>query len=194
MPLDLKPMTALALWRAVTLEGVRSDAPDLTQRQFAILLHVYLVPPPHTVRGLAQTLKVTKPAITRALDTLGRLQLLKRRRDTGLIVPGPIQAAAVAALNDDAHVVAAQRTYERRRALLTQGLQAAGFRVNESGAGLFVWATIGESDQATAQQFADLGVLVAPGGFYGPSGRKHVRMSLTVPDQALEEVILRLQP
>jgi DNA-binding MarR family transcriptional regulator len=81
MPLDLKPMTALALWRAVTLEGVRSDAPDLTQRQFAILLHVYLVPPPHTVRGLAQTLKVTKPAITRALDTLGRLQLLKRRRD-----------------------------------------------------------------------------------------------------------------
>lgn len=81
MPLEIKPMTALALWREVTLESVRSDAPDLTQRQFAILLHVYLVPPPHTVRGLAQTLKVTKPAITRALDTLGRLGLLKRRRD-----------------------------------------------------------------------------------------------------------------
>ena len=81
MPVDLKAMTALALWREVTLEGVRSDQPDLTQRQLAILLHVYLQPPPHTVRGLAQTLKVTKPAITRALDTLGRLQLLKRRRD-----------------------------------------------------------------------------------------------------------------
>lgn len=81
MQVDLKPMIALALWREVTLEGVRSELPDLTQRQLAILLHVYLQPPPHTVRGLAKTLKVTKPAITRALDTLGRLQLLKRRRD-----------------------------------------------------------------------------------------------------------------
>lgn len=81
MPLDLKPMTALALWRDVTLAGVRADTPDLTQRQLTILLHVYLVQPPHTVRGLASTLNVTKPAITRALDTLGRIGLLKRRRD-----------------------------------------------------------------------------------------------------------------
>jgi DNA-binding MarR family transcriptional regulator len=81
MPLELKPMNALALWRDVTLETVRSDSPDLTQRQLAILLQVYLMPPPHTVRGLAATLKVTKPAITRALDTLGRAGLLKRRRD-----------------------------------------------------------------------------------------------------------------
>lgn len=81
MPFDMKPMTALALWHAVTLNGVRAATPDLTQRQLAILLHVYLNPPPHTVRGLAQTLNVTKPAITRALDTLGRLSLLRRRRD-----------------------------------------------------------------------------------------------------------------
>ncbi|MCC6920313.1 MAG: winged helix-turn-helix transcriptional regulator [Alphaproteobacteria bacterium] len=81
MPLELKPLTALTLWRDVTLESVRSELPDLTQRQLAILLHVYLMPPPHTVRGLAATLNVTKPAITRALDTLGRTGLLKRRRD-----------------------------------------------------------------------------------------------------------------
>ena len=81
MPLEIKPMTALALWREVTLASVRADTPDLTQRQLTILLHVYLVPPPHTVRGLAKTLNVTKPAITRALDTLGRIGLLKRRRD-----------------------------------------------------------------------------------------------------------------
>lgn len=74
-------MTALALWRDVTLGTVRSDLPDLTQRQLAILLHVYLAPPPHTVRGLAAILDVTKPAITRALDTLGRAGFLKRRRD-----------------------------------------------------------------------------------------------------------------
>ena len=81
MPLEIKPMTALALWRDVTMEGVRADTPDLTQRQLAILLHVYLVPPPHTVRGLARTLKVTKPAITRALDRLGELDLARRKVD-----------------------------------------------------------------------------------------------------------------
>ncbi len=81
MSLDIRPMTALQLWYDVTLAGVRGETADLTQRQMAILLHVYLKPPPHTVRGLAATLDVTKPAITRALDTLGRLGLLKRRRD-----------------------------------------------------------------------------------------------------------------
>jgi DNA-binding MarR family transcriptional regulator len=81
MGLEIKPMTALSLWHAVTLAGVRDAAPDLTQRQLAILLHVYLNPPPHTVRGLAATLGVTKPAITRALDSLGAIGLLKRRRD-----------------------------------------------------------------------------------------------------------------
>ena len=81
MPLEIKPMTALALWRDVTMEGVRADTPDLTQRQLAILLHVYLVPPPHTVRGLAARLGVTKPVITRALDSMGKLGLVSRKRD-----------------------------------------------------------------------------------------------------------------
>ena len=63
------------------LETVRRDGPDLSARQLAILLTVYLTPPPHTVRGLAASLGVSKPAITRALDTLGALDLLKRRRD-----------------------------------------------------------------------------------------------------------------
>ncbi len=81
MAFELKPLQALNLWQQVTLDGVRRDAPDLSARQMAILLSVYLAPPPHTVRGLAEKLNVSKPAITRALDTLGRLDLLKRRRD-----------------------------------------------------------------------------------------------------------------
>ncbi len=60
---------------------MRRDAPDLSARQMAILLTVYLSPPPHTVRGLAEQLGVTKPAITRALDTLSQLGMLKRKRD-----------------------------------------------------------------------------------------------------------------
>lgn len=74
-------MQALALWQNVVLETVRRDGPDLSSRQLAILLTVYLTPPPHTVRGLALALNVSKPAITRALDTLGELNLLKRIRD-----------------------------------------------------------------------------------------------------------------
>lgn len=77
----LKPSQALELWRVATLAGVRRDAPDLTARQMAVLLNVYLTPAPHTVRGLAAGLHVTKPAITRALDRLGELGLAKRKVD-----------------------------------------------------------------------------------------------------------------
>ena len=71
----------LELWRYATLATVRADGPDLTTRQMALLLTVYLEPGPHTVRALAAELKVAKPVITRALDTLGRLGFLKRTRD-----------------------------------------------------------------------------------------------------------------
>lgn len=77
----LKPVQALSLWHDVVLQSVRRDGPDLSSRQLAIMFTVYLDPPPHTVRGLAATLGVSKPAITRALDTLGSLDLLKRARD-----------------------------------------------------------------------------------------------------------------
>jgi DNA-binding MarR family transcriptional regulator len=77
----MKAMEALAFWREVTLGAVRSDEPDLTARQMAVLLTVYLTPPPHTVRGLAAILGVGKPVITRALDAMSVAGLLKRRRD-----------------------------------------------------------------------------------------------------------------
>lgn len=81
MPIELTATDALGLWHRVSLEEVRGEAPDLTLRQMAILLQIYLVPPPHTVRGLAETLGVTKPVITRALDTMGELGLVDRMRD-----------------------------------------------------------------------------------------------------------------
>ena len=79
--LEIRALPALKLWQDVTLALVRDATPDLSARQMAILLTVYLEPPPHTVRGLAKKLNVTKPAITRALDSLGALDLLSRRRD-----------------------------------------------------------------------------------------------------------------
>ncbi|MEO3997617.1 MarR family transcriptional regulator [Mesorhizobium sp. CAU 1732] len=81
MAIILRPSQSLRLWQQVTLAEVRADAHDLTMRQMAILLSVYLDPPPHTVRGLAARLGVTKPVITRALDTMGALKLLSRHRD-----------------------------------------------------------------------------------------------------------------
>ena len=81
MPAELTATEALTLWHRVTLEQVRREGPDLSLRQLSILLQVYLVPPPHTVRGLAAELRVTKPVITRALDTMGELGLVERVRD-----------------------------------------------------------------------------------------------------------------
>jgi DNA-binding MarR family transcriptional regulator len=81
MAADLTATQALGLWHRVSLEQVKRDERDLTLRQLSILLHIYLVPPPHTVRGLAATLDVTKPVITRALDTMGALGLVDRVRD-----------------------------------------------------------------------------------------------------------------
>jgi len=81
MPAALRPSQALTLWRDVTFDLVRDGDEDLSARQLAVLLTVYLEAPPHTVRGLAAKLGVTKPVITRALDTLGRLALVTRHRD-----------------------------------------------------------------------------------------------------------------
>lgn len=81
MPVFLDQDDALALWRDALSAGVRSDGPDLSARQMAILLSVYTMPPPHTVRALADGLNISKPAISRALDRLGQLGFVRRRRD-----------------------------------------------------------------------------------------------------------------
>ena len=81
MAISLRPSQALRLWQEVALDQVRDNDLDLTTRQMAILLIIYLDPPPHTVRGLAARLGVTKPVITRALDTMGTLKLVSRHRD-----------------------------------------------------------------------------------------------------------------
>ena len=77
----LGPARALRLWHDVALARVRGDTGDLSERQMVILLTIYLETPPHTVRGLAAKLGVTKPVITRALDTMGAMGLVSRRRD-----------------------------------------------------------------------------------------------------------------
>ncbi|NKD55091.1 MULTISPECIES: MarR family winged helix-turn-helix transcriptional regulator [unclassified Haematospirillum] len=81
MDIKISAVEALDLWRGAIVESVRREAPDLSARQMAMLLTVYLTPPPHTVRGLAAELNVSKPAITRAVDRLAEYGLLKRKMD-----------------------------------------------------------------------------------------------------------------
>jgi len=78
---ELTEIQALDLWRQAIVESVRIEAPDLSARQMAILLSVYLTPPPHTVRGMAELLKISKPAVTRAIDRLTALELVRRKTD-----------------------------------------------------------------------------------------------------------------
>lgn len=81
MGFDLDDLEALELWRRTLVAGIHRSAPDLSVRQMAILLCVYMTPQPHTVRGLAARLKISKPAVTRALDTLSGLGVLRRKAD-----------------------------------------------------------------------------------------------------------------
>lgn len=81
MSIQLTTAEVLSLWHNVHLALVHDDEPDLSARQISILLTIYLEAPPHTVRELASRLGVSKPVITRALDTMGKLGLVTRRRD-----------------------------------------------------------------------------------------------------------------
>ena len=81
MPVQMRAGQALRLWHDVSLALVKTDEPDLSTRQITVLITIYLEPQPHTVRALAAKLGVTKPVITRALDTMGRHGLVTRKRD-----------------------------------------------------------------------------------------------------------------
>jgi DNA-binding MarR family transcriptional regulator len=81
MALKISFDQALDIWRGASVDTVRTGRPDLTMRQMALLLTVYLKPPPHTVRGLAVALNISKPAVVRALDRLEELDFARRRAD-----------------------------------------------------------------------------------------------------------------
>lgn len=81
MSIYLKANEALDLWRGAIVESVRRDGPDLSARQMSLMLTVYISAPPHTVRGLAGTLNISKPAVTRALDRLSQLGFIRRKVD-----------------------------------------------------------------------------------------------------------------
>jgi len=135
-------------------------------------------------------------------------RLLEIRKHAGMMVPWPVQQAMAAALADDTHVARQKDRYGRRRALLRPAIEAAGYRIEHSEAGLYLWTTRDGSDPAgdtdrtsrtppgprwpLVSELADLGILVAPGTFYGTGGGRYVRISLTASDEGIAVAAGRL--
>jgi succinyldiaminopimelate transaminase len=119
--------------------------------------------------------------------------LLEVRKHAGMMVPAPVQAAMIAALADPGHVAEQRGRYAARREILRSALLAAGFAIEHSEAGLYLWATRGEGCWETAGWLATRGILVAPGDFYGPAGARHVRVALTATDERIAAAAERLR-
>jgi succinyldiaminopimelate transaminase len=119
-------------------------------------------------------------------------ELLAVRKHAGMIMPAPVQAAMIAAFGDTAHVEEQRERYAARRVALRAALEAAGFRVDHSEAGLYLWVTRDEDCWSTVGWLAERGILAAPGTFYGPAGGRHVRVALTGTDERVAAAVARL--
>jgi succinyldiaminopimelate transaminase len=139
-------------------------------------------------------------------------RLLEIRKHAGMMVPWPVQQAMLAALADDTHVAQQKARYGMRRGWLLSALKGAGYRIEYSDAGLYLWTTKGGGDGSAepdmdsgtdlgshagadwslVAQLADLGILVAPGSFYGSAGVRHVRIALTATDERIDAAVRRL--
>ncbi|MFF3309190.1 bifunctional succinyldiaminopimelate transaminase/glutamate-prephenate aminotransferase [Streptomyces sp. NPDC002952] len=123
-------------------------------------------------------------------DVLG--PLLQIRKHGGMMTSAPTQAAVVAALGDDTHVREQRERYAARRTALRAALLGHGFRIEHSEASLYLWATRDESCWDTVAHLAGLGILVAPGDFYGAAGGTFVRVALTASDERIAAAVARL--
>ncbi|MBG6054767.1 succinyldiaminopimelate transaminase [Salinibacterium sp. CAN_S4] len=119
-------------------------------------------------------------------------ELLAVRKHLGLIPPAPVQQAMIAALADEEHVAAQRELYRARRARLRPAVEAAGWTVDHSEGGLYLWVTKGQDSWASVAEFAELGILVAPGSFYNEAPAKHVRIALTATDADIDTAVARL--
>ena len=121
--------------------------------------------------------------------------LIEVRRHAGLMVPGPVQEAAAAALDDDAHAAAQAARYRDRLERLAAGLRTWGLTdVELPAGGIYLWVRSPDGDGwALSRRLAQsAGVIVAPGSLYGERGAAHVRIAVTAPDNAIDRVLVRL--
>jgi succinyldiaminopimelate transaminase len=125
-------------------------------------------------------------------------ELLAVRKNLGLMMPAPQQAAMMAALEADEDAAEQHARYRARRARLRDALMAAGFRIDHSEGSLYLWASRDEDCWETVSWLADRGILAAPGAFYAPvgspAGARHVRVAFTASDERIDAAVARLAP
>ena len=119
-------------------------------------------------------------------------QLLEIRKHMGMMLPLPIQRSMAMALSDQSHVDEQARKYQSRREVLAKALSKAGFKIEFSEAGLYIWCSRDESDWDSVAWFAELGILVTPGGFYGVKAGRYVRIALTASDENISSAASRI--
>lgn len=158
--------------------------PRVTGGDVTGILSVYSLSKQSNLAGYRAAFVAGDPAIVE--------RLLAVRKHLGLMPPGPVQAAMIAALDDEVHVAAQKERYRHRRELLKPAIEAAGFRIDHSEAGLYLWATEGRDAWESLGRLADLGILAGPGHFYGTHFPQHVRFSLTATDERIGAAAARL--
>jgi succinyldiaminopimelate transaminase len=170
-------------WDAEPLSVLHPDACDGSHQG---LLAVHSLSKRSNLAGYRAGFVTGDPALVAAL--------LEIRKHAGMIVPAPVQAAMKIALQDDAHAEKQRARYAARRARLRPALEGAGWAVDHSAAGLYLWAAHPAYDgRGSVKALADVGILVAPGEFYGPAGARHIRMALTATDERIESAASRLR-
>ena len=120
-------------------------------------------------------------------------QIREVRKHAGMMVPLPIQNAMVAALSDESHVIEQRDRYNARRAALSPALIAAGFKIEESAAGLYIWCTRAEDCWKSVEWLAKLGIVATPGSFYGALGASHIRIAMTATDTQISDAAKRIK-
>ncbi|WP_431973066.1 succinyldiaminopimelate transaminase [Micromonospora haikouensis] len=170
-------------WSAAA-EPVSVLAPEVSGGSYDGLLAVHSLSKRSNLAGYRAGFVAGDPALV--------AELLKVRKHAGMIVPAPVQAAMIAALGDQEHADAQRERYRARRERLLAAFTGAGFTVEHSEAGLYLWLTRGEDCWATVDWLARRGILVAAGVFYGPGGARHVRAALTESDEHIAAVAARL--
>ncbi|MGH8879358.1 MAG: succinyldiaminopimelate transaminase [Stackebrandtia sp.] len=158
--------------------------PDVCGEDASGLLAVHSLSKRSNLAGYRAGFIAGDPALVDGLLTL--------RKHAGLIVPRPVQDAMAVALSDEEHAERQRERYRARRELLREALTQAGFRIDHSQAGLYLWASRDEDCWETVDALAKVGVVVAPGEFYGPSGDRHVRVALTATDADVATACERL--
>ena len=172
-----------APWDTTRIPSLLAD--DVRQGSFDSLLCAYSLSKQSNMAGYRASFVAGCAELIAPLTNI--------RRQAGMMVPQPVQHAMAVALGDDAHVSVQKEIYRARRNTLKPALESAGFRIDHSEAGLYLWATEGKDAWESLDRLASLGILGGPGHFYGSHFPQHIRLSLTATDERINTASHRLR-